>query len=185
MDTEKLSGDLRELALDLRWSWNHAADNLWGQLDPELWELTRNPWVMLQTVSQEKLEGLQSDAAFTGLLETLRREGEARRERQRWFQESWPDSKLRAIAYFSMEFMLSDALPIYSGGLGNVAGDQLKAANDLGVPVLRWGCFTSRAISGNTSTPRGSSMRSTLSTIRANCPSRRCARVTANGCASR
>src|ERR1039458_5547663 len=55
---------LTEIALNMRWSWNHAADELWSQLDPELWELTRNPWVMLQTVSQEKLKALMSDVQF-------------------------------------------------------------------------------------------------------------------------
>ena len=53
-----------------------------------------------------------------------------------WFQQAHPASPLNCVAYFSMEFMLSEALPIYSGGLGNVAGDQLKAASDLGVPVI-------------------------------------------------
>ncbi len=54
----------------------------------------------------------------------------------RWFQQTYPKAALKSVAYFSMEYMLSEALPIYSGGLGNVAGDQLKAANDLGVPVI-------------------------------------------------
>ena len=56
-----ISGALTDLALDLRWSFNHSADRLWEQLDPELWELTHNPWVMLQTVSREKLQSVASD----------------------------------------------------------------------------------------------------------------------------
>jgi starch phosphorylase len=136
MDIEKLSGDLRDLALDLRWSWNHASDELWSHLNPELWELTKNPWVVLQTVAGEKLRQALADTAFAAKLDSLMQTREERLQRQRWFQKTWPDAKLTCTAYFSMEFMLSDALPIFSGGLGNVAGDQLKSADDLGVPVV-------------------------------------------------
>jgi starch phosphorylase len=66
-------------------------------------------------------------------------EARANREAPRWFENAHPGTKLKTVAYFSMEYMLSEALPIYSGGLGNVAGDQLKAANDLGVPVVAVG----------------------------------------------
>ena len=55
---------LAELALDMRWSWNHATDEVWRQLDPELWELTHNPWVVLQTVSRDQLERMLADPAF-------------------------------------------------------------------------------------------------------------------------
>ena len=127
---------LTDLALDLRWSFNHAADELWQQLDPELWELTHNPWVLLQTVSREKLQSVTADARFQRLLADLHREKTLAEESDAWFQKTHPRSGLSTIAYFSMEFMLSEALPIYSGGLGNVAGDQLKAASNLGVPVI-------------------------------------------------
>lgn len=127
---------LSRLALDLRWSWNHAADRLWRELDPELWELTHNPWIVLQTVSKEKLEQIAKDAAIQELLDGLLENQRNAVESPGWFQQTYPDSKLSCAAYFSMEFMLSEALPIYSGGLGNVAGDQLKAASDLGVPVI-------------------------------------------------
>lgn len=127
---------LAELALDMRSSWNHATDQVWRQLDPELWQATRNPWVVLQTVSREKLQGLLADPAFRKDVGDL---VQARRDAARapaWFQQTYPRPPLTCAAYFSMEFMLSEALPIYSGGLGNVAGDQLKAASDLGVPVI-------------------------------------------------
>src|SRR5580700_8384471 len=130
-----ISDALADLALDLRWSFNHSADQLWEQLDPELWELTHNPWVLLQTVSQEKLQSLASDVGFQRLLADLHREKTLAEESEAWFQKEHPRSGVSTIAYFSMEFMLSEALPIYSGGLGNVAGDQLKAASNLGVPV--------------------------------------------------
>ncbi|HTR34280.1 MAG TPA: alpha-glucan family phosphorylase [Bryobacteraceae bacterium] len=135
MDSEQLRAGLRDLALDLRWSWNHAADELWNRLDPELWALTHNAWVILQTVSQERLDTCLADAAFREKLEQTLRYYEHHNTRPHWFQTAHPDLAIKAVAYFSMEFMLSDALPIYSGGLGNVAGDQLKSASDLGVPV--------------------------------------------------
>jgi len=127
---------LAQLALDLRWSWNHSADELWKQIDPEMWRLTHNPWVILQTASQEKLNELAQNSVFQQRLETLLKVRGETLASAGWFQQAHPDSKLSSLAYFSMEFMLSDALPIYSGGLGNVAGDQLKAASDLGVPVV-------------------------------------------------
>lgn len=127
---------LAELALDMRSSWNHATDSVWRKLDPELWALTRNPWVVLQTVSREKLQGVLADPIFRKnldeLVQTRRNAGEV----PAWFQQTHPHAQLNCVAYFSMEYMLSEALPIYSGGLGNVAGDQLKAASDLGVPVI-------------------------------------------------
>jgi len=134
LDTS-ISDALTDLALDLRWSFNHAADRLWEQLDPELWELTHNPWVLVQTVSREKLQSVASDPSFQRLLTDLHREKSLVEESDAWFQQAHPRSGVSTIAYFSMEFMLSEALPIYSGGLGNVAGDQLKAASNLGVPV--------------------------------------------------
>ena len=127
---------LAELALNMRSSWNHATDTVWRQLDPELWDLTQNPWVVLQTVSRDRIESVLADPVFRKNVDHLvqtRREAE---EAPAWFQRNHPATPLTCVAYFSMEFMLSEALPIYSGGLGNVAGDQLKAASDLGVPVV-------------------------------------------------
>ncbi len=125
-----------ELALDMRSSWNHATDQVWRQLDPVLWEITHNPWVVLQTVSREKLQRVLADPAFRKNVDDLVRTRRDAADAPAWFQQTYPESQLGCVAYFSMEFMLSDALPIYSGGLGNVAGDQLKAASDLGVPVI-------------------------------------------------
>jgi starch phosphorylase len=127
---------LTEIALNLRWSWNHAADDLWSQLDPELWELTRNPWVMLQTVSRQRLKRLSSEPQIRRRLDEIIERRHRREDTTSWFQRAYTEAPFTRVAYFSMEFMLSDALPIYSGGLGNVAGDQLKAASDLGVPVV-------------------------------------------------
>ena len=126
---------LAELALDMRSSWNHASDQIWRHLDPVLWELTHNPWVVLQTASREKLQRVLAGAAFRKNVDELVQARRDAAEAPAWFQHTYPQSALSCVAYFSMEFMLSEALPIYSGGLGNVAGDQLKAASDLGVPV--------------------------------------------------
>jgi len=125
-----------ELALDMRSSWNHATDRVWRELDPVLWELTHNPWVVLQTVSREKLQRVLADPAFRKDIDDLVQARRDAAQAPAWFQQTYPQSALSCVAYFSMEFMLSEALPIYSGGLGNVAGDQLKAASDLGVPVV-------------------------------------------------
>jgi len=127
---------LVELALDLRWSWDHSADEVWRQLDPDLWDITHSPWVVLQTVSLEHFQLIMSDPTFQKKVDILLELKEQALTTSTWFQQNYPDSPLSCVAYFSMEFMLSEALPIYSGGLGNVAGDQLKTASDLGVPVV-------------------------------------------------
>jgi glycogen phosphorylase len=127
---------LAELALDMRWSWNHAADDLWRQLDPALWDLIHNPWVVLQTVSRDQLKKVLTEPVFRKKVEDLVGAKRRSAEAPAWFQQNHAEAHLTCVAYFSMEFMLSEALPIYSGGLGNVAGDQLKAASDLGVPVV-------------------------------------------------
>jgi len=127
---------LAELALDMVWSWNHRTDTIWRQLDAALWEFTQNPWVVLQTVSRERLAQVLADPAFRHQVEDMLLAKRTRNEAPTWFHRHHAASGLTRVAYFSMEFMLSEALPIYSGGLGNVAGDQLKAASDLGVPVV-------------------------------------------------
>ena len=91
---------------------------------------------MLQAASRARLAEVAADASFQQLIDGLVQENRQANESPAWFDQTHPQTSLSAAAYFSMEFMLSEALPIYSGGLGNVAGDQLKAAGDLGVPVI-------------------------------------------------
>ncbi|MHB1566012.1 MAG: alpha-glucan family phosphorylase [Acidiferrobacter sp.] len=124
------------LALDLRWSWNHGLDELWSEIDPELWSSTRNPWLVLLAVSRTKLQSLARDEGFRRKIEVILERKRQAEEQPAWFQQAHPAAALTSVAYFSMEFMLSESLPIYSGGLGNVAGDQLKAASDLGIPLI-------------------------------------------------
>jgi len=127
---------LYELAIDLRWSWNHAADSLWEFADPQLWHATNNPWLILQNLTEARIADLAATPAF---VDELQRQVAARAEYLRtptWFAEHHGADDLRPVAYFSMEFGLSEALPIYSGGLGILAGDHLKTASDLGVPLI-------------------------------------------------
>ncbi|NNM43102.1 MAG: alpha-glucan family phosphorylase [Chlamydiae bacterium] len=140
---EEIKGydELEALATDFVWSWNqnHSVDKVWELLDPELWELLRNPWVVLQTVSTEKLKQKLADPSFCKLVSNLIKTYQVELKTPAWFEQTHSSTPLTRIAYFSMEYMLDEALPIYSGGLGNVAGDQLKAASDLGVPVVAIG----------------------------------------------
>ncbi|MDN5882290.1 MAG: DUF3417 domain-containing protein, partial [Nitrosospira sp.] len=107
---------LAELALDMRSSWQHDTDHIWRQLDAALWGLTHNPWVVLQTVSREKLEDVFADPAFRRNVDNLVQAQRDATSAPGWFQQTCPQSSLTCVAYFSMEFMLSEALPIYSGG---------------------------------------------------------------------
>jgi glycogen phosphorylase len=127
---------LTELALDLRNCWEHTTGSIWGKIDPELWALTHNPWLVLQTASRTALESVQSDPDFRKQIHELAHIRREHLQHPAWFQHMHRNSPLTCVAFFSMEFGLSEALPIYSGGLGNVAGDYLKAGNDLGVPIV-------------------------------------------------
>ena len=77
---------LAELALDMRWSWNHCADDVWRRLDPALWELTQNPWVVLQTVSRDKLKGMLADPGFRKNVADLLQIKRQAAETPAWFQ---------------------------------------------------------------------------------------------------
>lgn len=127
---------LADLAFDLRWTWSHATDRLWEMLDPEVWERTGNPYFILQKVSQARLEEVARDASFTEELQQWLAQRQQYLQDPGWFGRERRASGLKGVAYFSMEFGLGEALPIYSGGLGILAGDYLKAASDLAVPVV-------------------------------------------------
>ena len=134
-------GALADLACDLHWSWSHATDSLWTAIEPAIWERTQNPVLVLQNASRGHLARLAGDAAF---VEQVRAADASRRdyvERVSWFDGAHADGPLQRVAYFSMEYGISDALPLYSGGLGVLAGDHLKTASDLGVPLVAVGLF--------------------------------------------
>ncbi|WP_172962357.1 alpha-glucan family phosphorylase [Hydrocarboniclastica marina] len=130
---------LVKLALDLRWSWHHGSDVLWRTLGEETWERVPNAWLVLNSVSDRRLKQLAEDPDFLGLLD---RQLEAQAEFNRvptWFSTDYQGCPFKAVAFFSMEYGVTESLPIYSGGLGILAGDLLKASSDLGVPVIAVG----------------------------------------------
>jgi starch phosphorylase len=127
---------LIEIALDLRWTWSHAGDALWQTIDPEIWERTQNPWMLLQNVRKERLETLVKDQTFLNKLAELKRERTEYYNQDGWFQCEYGDCPPGRVAYFSMEYGLGEALPIYAGGLGILAGDLLKSASDLNLPLV-------------------------------------------------
>lgn len=127
------------LALDLRWTWNHGSDALWEAIDPDVWSTTRNAWLVLNTVSDQRLEALATDPDFLALLSDQLALEITHEKAATWFGEGYSGPRFDAVAFFSMEFGIAESLPIYSGGLGVLAGDLLKAANDLGVPVVAVG----------------------------------------------
>jgi starch phosphorylase len=126
---------LQEIASNLRWSWDEKTRDLFRWLDPQQWEeSTHDPVRMLGQVSRVRLEELAADPAFMGFLDEIRGDLSRYMTSARWFQ-NLPPGSLRAVAYFSPEFGIAEALPQYSGGLGVLAGDHLKAASSLGVPL--------------------------------------------------
>jgi len=124
------------LVTDLRWVWSHAGDSVWRSMDEQIWEQTDNPYAVLQNLSQERLNVLANDPVFVKHLEILSEAHKDYHEKPGWYDENYGDSNLKKIAYFSMEFGLGEALPLYAGGLGVLAGDYLKAASDLAIPVI-------------------------------------------------
>lgn len=127
------------LATDLRWTWSHAGDALWKTLDPYAWEQTENPYAILQNLTRERLQEVARDEEFVDRLEKLILAHEDYCNCAGWFDESHGGCGIKAIAYFSMEYGLGEALPLYAGGLGMLAGDFLKAASDLNVPLVAVG----------------------------------------------
>lgn len=128
--------DLQMLALDLRWTWNHEADALWDMVDKSLWQCTHNPWTVLQNAPLERLKALAGNPQFLQTLKATVDAYKAYQENPGWFRTSPSSSKIKGIAYFSMEFGLGATLPLYAGGLGLLAGDYLKIASDLDVPII-------------------------------------------------
>ncbi|UCH25222.1 MAG: alpha-glucan family phosphorylase [Trueperaceae bacterium] len=129
---------LRELAFNLRWAWNHETIELFRRLDIDLWEeVGHNPVLMLGTIDQEKLEYLADDEGFLAQLGRVVEEFDRYQAGESsWFQRACGGRETPSIAYFSAEFGLTECLSIFAGGLGVLAGDHLKSASDLGVPLV-------------------------------------------------
>jgi starch phosphorylase len=133
---ESLSA-LESIAMNLRWTWVPQAIDLFRWVDPDAWERSEHdPVRMLGMVSSERFAELADDGPFINFLSTLTDDFTDYSEGLRWFQRRKSDSPLESVAYFSPEFGVGEALPVYSGGLGVLAGDHLKAASDLGVPLV-------------------------------------------------
>lgn len=137
---------LEALATNLRWSWDRATRELFASIDPAAWdEGGHDPRRVLATVTPERLEELAADAAFVQRLGSVAAELERYTSGPRWFAtKAGGDASPLAdsvVAYFSPEFGISEAVPQYSGGLGVLAGDHLKSASDLGVPLVAIGLF--------------------------------------------
>ena len=126
---------LADLALDLRWTWSHTADHLWRSIDPDTWEATRNPWLLLQDVSRDRLAACSRDPTFRQDLDRILAMRQAHLAAPPVLDAAGSGLS-RPVAYFSLEFGLGTAIPLYAGGLGVLAGDHLKAASDLGVPIV-------------------------------------------------
>lgn len=127
---------LAALALDLRWTWSHAGDAVWRRVNPDIWDRTQNPWVALQESSQPRLDQVAQDPAFQDELQRLQAAHQQYLDDPAWYGQVHAGTGPRRIAYFSMEFGLGESLPLYASGLGVLAGDYLKTASDLGVPVV-------------------------------------------------
>jgi starch phosphorylase len=131
---------LEELATNLRWSWHNPTMQLFSSISPEIWEETgHDPVTLLGAIEPARLAELAADEGFVARANELRDDLHSYLTEPRWYQ-SLTDAP-KAIAYFSPEFGIAAALPQYSGGLGILAGDHLKSASDLGVPIIAAGLF--------------------------------------------
>jgi starch phosphorylase len=130
---------LHEVAFNLWWSWESEAQALYAQIDPVLWDATNhNPVKFLRNVHQERLNAAAQDAEYLAAYQAVLADFDAYMAPQAptWFATQHADKRDQIIAYFSAEFGLHEALPIYSGGLGVLSGDHCKAASDLGLPFI-------------------------------------------------
>lgn len=132
---------LEELAANLRWSWHPETRDVFAALDPELWNAVGDdPLRLLGEISSERLDERSRDEGYVDWLCRARDDLRDYISGDAWYQGIGPEAP-RAIAYFSPEYGIAAALPQYSGGLGILAGDHLKAASDLGIPIIGVGLF--------------------------------------------
>ena len=133
---------LRKLAYNLHWDWNVETKDLFRRLDRDLWESSRhNPVLMLGTISQARLQEVAEDEGFLAQMERASRQLDDYLQERTWYRKHRRDknTETECYAYFCAEYGLTDCLPIYSGGLGVLAGDHLKSASDLGLPLVAVG----------------------------------------------
>jgi len=136
---------LGELASNLRWSWHPPTRDLFASIDPARWRTARqDPTAMLGLLTPEELDALAADEGFTARVDAAAADLRAYLTEPRWFQQLPEADRPRGIGYFSPEFGITAVLPQYSGGLGILAGDHLKSASDLGVPITGVGLLYER-----------------------------------------
>ncbi len=137
---------LSDLAYNLRWAWDPQTRSLFRRLDDDLWERSgHNPVYMLGAFEQVRLEEAAQDPAFVAHYERCCRElDDYMQEPATWFRSAAPGAQDLLVAYFSAEFGITECLPIYSGGLGVLAGEHLKSASDLDVPLVGVGLLYQR-----------------------------------------
>ena len=135
--------DLAGLANNLRWVWHTPTQELFATIYPERWAATGDPLRVLADVDTERLHELAADTEFCARVTQLHADLDDYIAAPQWFGDyrSAGNTVPEGIAYFSMEFGITEVLPIYSGGLGILAGDHLKAASDLGLPLIGVGLF--------------------------------------------
>jgi starch phosphorylase len=129
---------VRALAMNLWWAWNPQAQSLFAAIDPKLWEATHhNPIRMLHLLSHERKHMVETDEAFAQRLSDCERELKTYLGAATWFDRTYKSRKAKPlVAYFCAEFAVHECLPQYSGGLGVLAGDHVKSASDVGVPLV-------------------------------------------------
>ena len=128
---------LLDIARNVWWSWNVEAISLLRRVDPDLWDKhDGNPVAVLGSLSAERVSELERDKAFLAHLERVRSDLDRYLNLDSWFDGEHENLKNGLIGYFSLEFGLHESLPLYSGGLGILAGDHLKSATDLGLPLV-------------------------------------------------
>lgn len=149
--------ELKRLAYNFRWTWHHETQELFREMDRTLWsEVEHNPVQLLNRISRERLERLSEDQMFLNDLAFAVEDLDRYLAAETWFDRQYPGEREKTlIAYFCAEFGISEALPIYSGGLGVLAGDHLKAASDLGLPLVGVGLLYSRGYFRQVMTPDG------------------------------
>jgi len=128
---------LRDLALNLRWVWHKPTADLFRRLDPNLWEATgHNPELLLSRIDQHRLDAAAADPGFLAHLQDTRGKLAEYLGNGSWYTQQHPEVRDSVVAYFSAEFGITECLPFYSGGLGVLAGDHLKSASELGIPLV-------------------------------------------------
>ncbi len=141
--TPNLSGPLTplmDIAHNLWWTWNVEAINLLRRVDPDLWDkFEGNPMAVLGSLPAERVAELSKDKAFLAHLERVKGDLDRYLTMPSWFEGEHPGAQPGLVGYFSLEFGIHESLPLYSGGLGILAGDHLKSATDLGLPLVGMG----------------------------------------------